>query len=72
MPYLFAVEIEYDPAKDARNIRDRGLSLRLGAAVLANLVGEFEDDRRDYGEQRMVGFGPVAGRLLCVVYTNSR
>ena len=34
-----------------------------------NVVGEFVDDRRDYGEERMVAFGLVAGRLLCVVYT---
>lgn len=63
------VEIEFDPAKNDRNIRERGLPLALGSVVLENLIGEIEDVRRDYGERRMIAFGMVAGRLLCAVYT---
>jgi uncharacterized DUF497 family protein len=63
------VEIEFDPAKDAKNRRERGLPLALGAVVLANLVVEFEDDRRDYGERRMIAVGTIAGRLHVCVYT---
>lgn len=63
------MEIEFDPAKNLRNIATRGLPLALGAVVLAYLVGEVEDSRRDYGERRMIAFGMVAGRLLCAVYT---
>ncbi len=69
MPYICGVEIEFDPAKDAKNIRERGLSLSTGVAVLANLVASYEDVRKDYGERRMVAFGIVAGRLLCLIYT---
>ena len=63
------VEIEFDPNKDARNVRVRGLSLSLGSAVLMNLIGEIEDTRTDYGERRMIAYGIVAGELLCTVYT---
>jgi uncharacterized DUF497 family protein len=63
------VEIEFDPAKDAKNVRERGLSLDLGSEVLMNLVTETEDIRHEYGERRMIAFGTIAGRLFCVVYT---
>jgi uncharacterized DUF497 family protein len=49
--------------KDARNRRERGLPLVLGAVVLANLVVEYEDD------QRMIAYGVIAGRIHVCVYT---
>ena len=63
------MEIEFDPTKDAQNIRERGLPLALGAVVLANFAGEFEDMRRDYCERRMIAFAHDAGRLLRAIYT---
>jgi len=69
LPYKPIVEIEFDPAKDDRNRCERGLPLVLGAVLLANLVVEFEDDRRDYGERRMIAYGTIAGRLHVCVYT---
>ena len=63
------MEIEFDPAKDERNRRDRGLPLLLAVEVLANLVIEFEDTRQDYGERRMIAFGRIGARLHCLVYT---
>ncbi len=66
---MIAMGIEFDLAKDARNRRERGLPLALGAVVLANLVVEFEDDRRDYGERRMIAVGTVVGRLHVCAYT---
>jgi uncharacterized DUF497 family protein len=63
------VEIEFDPDKDARNIRARGLSLRIAGTVLNNLIGEAEDFRRNYGEKRKVAFGWAFGHIMCVVYT---
>jgi hypothetical protein len=63
------MKIGYDPAKDAANIRDRGLSLAFGATVLAHRIGEVEDTRKAYGETRIKAFGEVEGRLFCCVYT---
>jgi hypothetical protein len=63
------MEIEFDPAKDAENIRRRGIPLAFGAVVLANRVGEVEDVRRDYGEVRIRAFGVVDGLLFACTYT---
>lgn len=65
------MDITYDPTKDERNIRERGLSFErardfdFGTAVLA------VDNRRDYGETRLVSLGYLDGRLhvLCFVET---
>jgi uncharacterized DUF497 family protein len=64
---LIPVRITFDPAKNARNIRLRGLSFErvveidLGAALIA------VDERRDYGEVRYVALCHLEGRLhvLC-------
>lgn len=63
------MEIEFDPAKDARNRRDRGLSLALASDILANRIADTEDTRQDYDEQRRIAFGYVGPRLHCLVYT---
>ncbi len=55
-------------AKDATNIAKHGVSLALGAAILANTIGELLDDRRDYGERRMNAFGLVNDRLFACTY----
>jgi uncharacterized DUF497 family protein len=63
------VEIEFDDVKDAANRAKHGVSLVLGAAVLANPIGEVVDERRHYGEQRINAFGLVEGRLFACTYT---
>jgi len=63
------VNIEFDDVKDATNLAKHGVSLAVGAVILANLVGEVVDDRQDYGERRMNAFGLVQGRLLVCTYT---
>jgi uncharacterized DUF497 family protein len=40
--------IEFDPAKDARNIRMRGISLAEAEMLLQGFVVDRVDDRRDY------------------------
>jgi hypothetical protein len=30
---------------------------------------EFDDTRRDYGEQRIIAYGAITGRILACVYT---
>jgi hypothetical protein len=46
---VLATEITFDPAKDAANICTRGISLAFGAVVIANAIGQVEDNRFDYG-----------------------
>jgi len=41
------VKIEFDDVKDAANLAKHGVSLALGAVILANAIGEIVDDRLD-------------------------
>ena len=66
---IVPVLVDLDPAKDEQNRRKHGLPLALGAIALANLVGEVEDDRHDYGERRVIAFGTIGGRLHVCIYT---
>ncbi|MFZ5616319.1 MAG: BrnT family toxin [Pseudomonadota bacterium] len=59
----------FDPAKDAANIEKHGLTLALASEVIAAAAATFLDDRYDYGEDRFVTFGRVAGRLYVAVWT---
>lgn len=63
------MDIEFGDKKEADNLRVHKLSLALSVFVLETRVVEFEDDRHDYGERRMIVFGYLAGRLHCCVYT---
>jgi uncharacterized DUF497 family protein len=61
------VEIDFDPVKNERNIRERGLSFERAAEFEFETAAQFEDTRRDYGERRLVALGYVDERLhaLC-------
>lgn len=63
------MEIEFDPEKDANNLRRHGFPLAFGAVVLAHRSGEVEDERRDYGETRMKAFRRVDDVLFACTYT---
>jgi hypothetical protein len=63
------MDIEYDPDKDVKNRAKHGVSLLLGAVVLANRIGEVPDERITYGEARINAFGLVEGRLFACTYT---
>ena len=60
---------EWDEAKAARTLRERGISFELAREVFTELAIEREDERKDYGEHRSEVIGPVRGRLTVVIYT---
>lgn len=60
--------ITYDPSKRARTLATRGLDFEDAASVFAGVTVEIEDDRKDYGETRIICYGHLAGRLVVVVY----
>lgn len=61
---------EWDDAKHQRNIRERGYGFDLAALIFEGDVVEWEDQRFDYGEQRMIAVGRAGPDLLTVVYTD--
>ena len=67
--YIYGVRISYDPAKRDWTLVQRGLDFEDAALVFAGLTAEVEDKRKDYGEARMICFGPLQNRLVVVGYT---
>ncbi len=61
--------IEFDPAKDVRNMLMRGISLARAEMLLQGFVVDRIDDRRDYGETRIIAIGQIDGREFVCVYT---
>jgi uncharacterized protein len=59
----------WDPPKSARSMRERGLPFELAMALFDGPTIKFDDQRRDYGERRIIVYGRVAGRVLVCVYT---
>jgi hypothetical protein len=63
------VGIEFDPAKNDRNIRDRGLSFESAAEFEFETALILRDNRRSYGEVRMRALGYIGERLHVLVFT---
>jgi hypothetical protein len=60
---------EWDEKKSQRNREERGLGFDVPERLFFNRFIEWVDDRKDYGETRMIVVGAVEGRVLTVVYT---
>jgi uncharacterized protein len=63
------MKIEFDPEKRAFTLATRGLDMTDAYAVFAKDNVTFEDDRKDYGETRMITFGYAASRMVVLVWT---
>ncbi|WP_248885162.1 BrnT family toxin [Acidithiobacillus acidisediminis] len=64
------MQITFDPAKDQRNTNKHGLSLSLASRLEWDLLLATVDDRKAYGELRMIGYAPIGTRVYCVVFTD--
>lgn len=63
------MRITFDPVKRRSTLAERGLDFADAAHVFEGPTLEVEDQRRDYGEIRIICFGYLAGRLVVVGYT---
>ena len=61
--------ITFDPAKNARNIAERGLSFKRVADLDWETALVIEDIRHDYSEPRLRVMARLDGRLHAVVVT---
>jgi len=61
--------ITYDPVKRDWTLRERGLDFEDADRVFAGPTFDQEDDRRDYGEARIITIGFLRGRMVVVVWT---
>ncbi|MBA3505209.1 MAG: BrnT family toxin [Betaproteobacteria bacterium] len=65
------MRVHFDPAKNERNVRNRGLSFELAAEFDFETALVYVDERRDYGETRYVALGLLDGRLHVLCFTEA-
>ncbi len=63
------MRIAFDPAKDAKNIAERGLPFSLAEDLDWDTAIAREDRRKDYGERRILVLAYLGSRLHAAVVT---
>lgn len=63
------MRITFDPLKRDKALVERGLDFADAEIVFQGVTLELEDIRKAYGEQRIICFGLLAGRMVVVGYT---
>jgi len=63
------MKIEFDPAKSAKNERDRGLPFAVALRLFDKPRLEWEDKRKNYGEERINTLGDIEGRIFFATFT---
>jgi uncharacterized DUF497 family protein len=66
------MKITCDPVKRAITLAERGLDFEDAAEVFRGDTLDFPDDRRDYGELRMLTVGHLRGRMVIVILDAAR
>lgn len=62
------MEISFDPAKRDATLQERKIAFEEARIVFEGRTLIFEDNRRDYGERRMICVGLLHGRMVIVGY----
>ena len=65
------MQIDFDSAKDLRNIADRGLSFEQVSGFDFETARFAVDTRRNYGETRHRALGLLAGRVHVLVFVEA-
>lgn len=63
------MRITFDEAKRSRTLAERDLDFRQAINLFSGTEFSFIDDRKEYGEVRMLTVGRLEGRLTAVVWT---
>jgi hypothetical protein len=64
------VRFAWDRRKSSENLRLRGFDLEFASLIFDGATLERQDQRRDYGEPRVIAIGLAQGIALTVVYTD--
>jgi len=62
--------ITFDPDKDQANTAKHGVSLSAANLLEWDSALTWQDDRKEYGELRLVSLVPAGERLYCCVYVD--
>jgi uncharacterized DUF497 family protein len=60
---------EWDEAKNQKNFAKHGLSFEDAEHVFTGPCVTFEDDRFNYGEERLITLGLLAGHLVVIAHS---
>ena len=63
------MEFEWDETKRQQTIRQRGVDMLYAALIFEGEVLTSRDDRRDYGEERLISLGVVDDECSVVIHT---
>ncbi len=66
------MDVNFDPAKDAGNIRRHGISLQRAEHFHFDAATFDIDDREDYGKVRWNAVGFIDARLYSLTFTELR
>jgi uncharacterized DUF497 family protein len=62
------VRYEWDEAKNRSNFAKHGVDFKDAEQVFGGSCVTFEDNRFDYGEERLITLGLLAGRVLVIAH----
>lgn len=62
-------EVTFDPVKRDENLAKHGLDFEDAARVFDGPTLDGPDNRRDYGETRIITVGRLEGRMVVLVWT---
>jgi uncharacterized DUF497 family protein len=71
MAYTISMRIEWDPEKAKANLDKHGVSFEEATELFSSGIDYLEiyDEDHSQDEDRFVAMGPVAGRVVVVIYT---
>jgi hypothetical protein len=68
--YFFAMEFEWDPAREAANLAKHGIAFVAAARVLeSGTTFEFQSSRGGEPRWAAIGMHPASHKVVAVVYT---
>lgn len=63
------MRLQWDEEKRLRVINERGVDFLYAALIFEGAVLTRVDDRKDYGEERLISLGMIEGEAFVVVHT---
>jgi len=66
---IINMKITFDPAKRETTLTERGIDFLDAAIIFSGITLDFEDDRKDYGETRIITAGHLNGRMMIIAWT---
>ena len=67
-----SASFEWDEKKNQVNLRKHKIDFEDAISIFESFIYEEVDNRKDYGEIRIIAFGECNKQVLCIVYTKRK